>query len=192
MGQIYKVIKGAPDIASPQTEAGEGSIPAPGSAPVIFLDVDGVLNNNASLALGCHLLPEKVLLLRILCDLTDARMVISSAWRDFMRDENEGLCPFRFAMHKVGLPVHRIIGRTGPGFESRGRQINEWILEHKPFGMWVILDDEEFDFHDDAVMSQRFVQTDGTVGLTWRDCQKALRILGRNNQALPEGGAQPH
>lgn len=154
----------------------------PGSAPVVFLDVDGVLNNHASLAQYCHLLPEKVLLLRILCDLTDAKIVISSAWRTFMREEKDerGLCPFRFAMHKAGFPTGRILGRTSDGWKARGTEINDWIMEHKP-QRWVIIDDEAFNFMEDEVQAQRFVQTDGACGLTWRDCQSAMRILGQNN-----------
>lgn len=180
MGQTYKVIKGASDVAPPQAGEGSGSIPASGSAPVIFLDVDGVLNNHASLAQHCHLLPEKVLLLRILCDLTDAKIVISSAWRSFMRENEErGLCPFRFAMHKAGFPTGRILGRTTDGYQARGTEVNEWLMEHKP-QRWVIIDDEAFNFMEDEVQAQRFVQTDGAVGLTWCDCQKALGILGRN------------
>lgn len=146
---------------------------------IIFLDIDGVLNTHGSIMENVHLLPEKVKLIVLLCDMTGASVVISSAWREFMEtDEIDGpLCPFRFAMRRAGFPVNRIIGRTGHN-QTRGLEINEWLMAQTPQPQrWVIIDDEGHDFAGDPVQWSRFVRVDPVAGMTWENVKKAMKIL---------------
>ena len=55
---------------------------------IVFLDIDGVLNNKASFANGIEIIPEKVLLVNEICGITGAKIVLSSAWR-FSHDLSE-------------------------------------------------------------------------------------------------------
>lgn len=60
---------------------------------LIFLDIDGVLNSRASIAMGVHLVPEKVMLVDMLREMSGpgTEVIISSTWRHMweLRDLQE-------------------------------------------------------------------------------------------------------
>lgn len=160
-----------------------------GPLKVIFLDIDGVLNNTASLMNQTHLLNEKVQLMKILCDLTGAKIVISSAWRTMMEDDKDGLgCPLRHMLYRVGgISTSLVIGRTHTGAGGRGKQIRDWVDQHKP-DYWAVIDDEKWDFATDRAIAPRFVRTDMDAGLRWKECKAVIQILGINGSmpAVPD------
>lgn len=136
---------------------------------VLFLDIDGVLNNSASLAEGVHIIPEKCLLVRDVCWRTGAKIVISSTWRsDRSLDELQRI--FRL-MGLGGLivdvtPWHK----EGP----RGDEIAHWLRDNTKTRQYAIID-------DDADMLEKqmpyFVKTEFRVGISTFERDKLIDIL---------------
>ena len=69
----------------------------------------------------------------------------------------------------------RVIDRTPSLGVDRGLEIADWIKNNGPVDRWVVLDDSE-----DAGESQEghFVKTDGSVGLEPEHVEMARKILG--------------
>jgi hypothetical protein len=164
---------------------------------IIFLDFDGVLNNdpflddvlrkenaNHCLDIAAHkqIIPEKVELVNEIIAKTNAKIVISSTWRqlhdiDFLRN----------LLKDMGL-IGEIIGTTpikrvdtncfwpNSPFTSRGDEINEW-MKGKKIDSYVILDDINEFFGDQEI---RFVETDAMIGLTKNNVELAIDILNIN------------
>lgn len=143
---------------------------------ILFLDIDGVLNSLSSvLALGDpnhHLDPVCIKLIERLCKETDAKIVISSAWRIGRTAE-----ALQVTLAKLGAVeiAHRIVGRTGDGYNGhRGRQIKEWIEVNAPECSYVIVDDDS-----DMLPAQKpyFVKTSFEDGFRAAHYKKAMVIL---------------
>lgn len=155
------------------------------SEPIIFLDVDGVLNHRGVFKTGsfpnplCH---ECVARLRKLVAVTDAQIVMSSTWRLGGR-EDSGVRKLKRAgaldrLHKdwrtVDLPNRIQNGVLLPD-QRRGREIAEWLGRHPEVEHYVILDDDS-----DMLPEQmpRFVQTSFDTGLLDTHVLKAALIIG--------------
>lgn len=169
--------------ASTATAAHEGCIHAP---PVLFLDIDGVLNvrtwsGRDFTELQPHLLKN----LRRVLRTTGARIVLSSTWRldgDLM-DE------LRRAMAEIDIDAAVIIGETPdlrePGttsFSVRAREIVAW-LEKDGHGMhrrWAVVDDQDVPGSNPAggpAVAEHFVQTDDKVGLDEEAADRVQNLL---------------
>lgn len=146
---------------------------------IIFLDVDGVLNDDTTNAVapsGCvGVMDSKVKLLRTIIDLTGAKVVLSSDWklcepgnRDYQYLENK-------LWYKGGI---RIYGKT-PDIDWRRREqeILAWLGQHPAVTSWVVLDDIRFDDFSRLEFAGHLVITDYKVGLTDSDALKAIKIL---------------
>lgn len=143
---------------------------------LVFLDIDGVLNNlSSALALGNpskHLDPVCVGLIERLLKEADAKVVVSSSWRigrtvESLQQELDSLWANKIA--------DRIIGKTGDGYNGhRGRQIKEWIEVNAPDCSYVILDDDS-----DMLPAQKpyFVKTTFEDGFRAAHYKKAMAIL---------------
>lgn len=152
--------------------------PAPPDAPgVVFLDVDGVLNDHGKHP-GSHytrVLPRCVRYLNLILKGTGADLVVSSAWRYMIVPGVMDLRGFEYLLRSHGLVGSRVVGRTAPDEDvaGRGAQIRDWVYRREP-PRWVVLDDL-----GDAQMQSvaaRLVLTDGRLGLTEADVVKALRL----------------
>jgi hypothetical protein len=144
---------------------------------IIFLDIDGVLNDHSPMCNGyCGIEPLRVAFLnRILHAVPDAKIVVHSAWRYLLY---EGNLPIRFfenllLTHGVDC-FGRLHGRTrwdgpGDGFLDRAAQIREYVAEHG-VERFAVLDDLELPI-------ENFVRTDSNVGLTGTDADRAIAIL---------------
>lgn len=167
---------------------------------IIFLDIDGVLNNevfpNAFWAIlkqaelkreqakslhkivmrddyGNYFCPTATNALAYLIENTKAKIVISSTWR-FMGEEK-----IKQMWIDRKLPGE-VIGVTGRhDTRHRGEEINDWIdnwtTENAEIMNYVIIDDD-----DDMMPHQKncFIHTNPTYGLTFDDAAKAIEILG--------------
>lgn len=145
------------------------------SRPVLFLDVDGVLNDEPYMRSrgwrGVYGMidREKVMLLNEIVAATGCLIVLSSAWRSDTR--------FRSSFRRRGakLRFHRQ-WRTGricdPEPNLRGREIADW-LERNGSPVYAIVDDDS-----DMLPEQweRFVQTSFQTGLT-RECADRIIAL---------------
>ena len=149
--------------------------------PIIFLDIDGVLNSHSDFSddfrepTPVPLRIGPVQNLRSLLRTVDGRIVISSTWRMKMRP-NPVLCPVRRSLDRFGIDSSLIIGRTGDVGE-RGRQILDWVREHRP-AKWVVLDDNSNDFDDHREVMKRFIWVNSKNGLTVSNVDKAIAIIG--------------
>lgn len=168
---------------------------------IIFLDIDGVLNNARYCSVLNHLyggngyggfdklkLTTKTIkwdlynvdLLKTLMDKTGAKIVISSTWR-----KTHSLNNFKQMFQVYGLKP-RIVGvtpdnsklgiydhnvREGTGF--RGAEVNAYLAANPDITDYVILDDD-----GDFYPGQNLVRTDPEYGLVDYDMLKAIDILG--------------
>lgn len=159
---------------------------------LIFLDIDGVLNRHCynetsmsnSIDADCV-----VRLNRILIE-TDARIVLSSAWRYMLIGRAMSLTGFDYLMRTHGIVANRLVGRTPADEEvtERGWQIHQWRKDNDHRGKYVVIDD--MDLHISPL--HPFVRVQGDVGLTDTDADKAIQILGkaeiRQHARAKEGG----
>ena len=161
-----------------------------GLTRVVFLDVDGVLVNKASLRLpriaspigrilSAH--PDCVAALNTITDVTGAQLVMSSSWRE--EGDAESLAGVLRTWGVAGTLIGQtpLIGSQWDGNtllpgSTRGDEIQAWLDEAGSLvGAFVILDDDAGMAH----LRHRLVQTDSDTGLTMRDARKAIQMLAR-------------
>ncbi|CAD7937055.1 unnamed protein product [Amoebophrya sp. A120] len=146
--------------------------------PLIFQDVDGVLNNETEDAM----LNDKLIsrLDQVVGD-SDAQIVLSSHWRK--SPQLVDMLFTRLSMTKNHL-ADRIVGATPSlcrGVECRATEIYNWVKEHPGFkGNWIALDDWDlFKQTDGSHMVDHFVKTDPMTGISEDDAEEAVRLLDR-------------
>ena len=140
---------------------------------IIFLDIDGVLNNLGSVAAfgnpSKYLDPVSIGLIAKLCEQAPAQIVISSSWRngDTAKIEND------LRTLGCGSFTARIIDETDDLLGVRGEEIAKWWKENGH--MWdgyVIIDDDS-----DMLPGQPFVKTTFQDGFRFEHYVKCMRIL---------------
>ena len=117
---------------------------------VVFLDYDGTLNDVKYLTSfhskpGTHsgkdsLDPKKISLLRNLCSMTGAKVVLTSSWRDDLETR-------KYLIQKWGIPI---IGATPHKYDNRDLEIHQWMIDNhfdQNTGQYIILDDESSEFN---------------------------------------------
>lgn len=149
---------------------------------VIFLDVDGVLNNGEHILKLVELLGEEqyfqlhrdlgempfdyqsCMLLHGLINKTGAEIVLSSSWR------TSSACIEAIEKY-TGL---KIKGITPVSYTIRGREIQQYLNAHKEITNYVIIDDDS-----DMLEEQKshFVKVDAKKGLTMAEIVECERIL---------------
>lgn len=157
---------------------------------IIFLDIDGVLNDNDYQPGKPQIMPRFVEAFNQIIRRTGARIVLSSSWRMGIY---EGLYTVQgFAALLESHAVNgRLIGCTPkPGqYDTRGEEVMAWLKAkaeaspqmESPVTSWVAIDDwgpDEFESCGD-----RFVWVDPGNGLTMAQAEKAIAIL---NQPIVE------
>ena len=160
--------------------------------PVIFLDVDGVLNSrrwfkssdhkllkekycasngysDAEFLFYTHFEPKQVIRLKRILETTGAKIVLSSTWRllDITRQT--------FFMLRLYIPNldNIVVGMTPSGCGGRGREIEQWIKENKFSGPFVILDDDS----DMEPHQKELVQTCFGNGMLQTHADEVIRRL---------------
>lgn len=153
--------------------------PWPASAcRIVFLDFDGVLNSDHSVArLGTRyrFWPPSIRALNQILNKTDARVVITSTWREhWTLSENAA------ALEKDGVLPKRVIGKTSPSATDgeRGLEIDAWLKSAPyPVKAFVILDDRD----DMAMHKSRLVKVDPRIGLGMQEAQRAIELLSAHS-----------
>jgi len=154
---------------------------------IVFLDIDGVLNNRLFLfgLVGLRnseswlrIDPEKVTLLNEILHETRAAVVVSSSWR-----HGHDLSELRVILAHCGL-VGEVIDVTpdasdlkGPaprGGWERGHEIAAWLDAHSACEEFIILDDDD----DMAKVRERLIQTSFNDGLMPEHVERAITMLG--------------
>jgi len=157
--------------------------------PLIFLDMDGVLNNTSmdweshkARAEAPYIVDDENLdKLERLVLVLDAQIVISSTWRitcskDFMSKRLGDV---------VGPRIHDDWKTKRLG-GIRGLEVQEWLErnlgpEYWSFKDFLILDDDS-----DFLWHQPLVRIDHGTGLTDRDVERALAIFKTKTAEIPE------
>lgn len=150
--------------------------------PIIFLDIDGVLN-------GHYWEPDRALIdnpcvkrFNSILNRTGASVVLSSAWRYQILHGATTLLGFRYLLVSHGVNINiNIVDHTLSDEEitaemgGRTAQILSWVEKNNHKAPWVVLDDlplgEDLkDYH---------VRTDSSKGLTDDDVEKAVAVIER-------------
>eukprot|EP00929_Paragymnodinium_shiwhaense_P088922 TRINITY_DN49224_c0_g1_i1.p1 TRINITY_DN49224_c0_g1~~TRINITY_DN49224_c0_g1_i1.p1 ORF type:complete len:218 (+),score=32.07 TRINITY_DN49224_c0_g1_i1:63-716(+) len=137
--------------------------------PLLFQDVDGVLNTYRPFS--PRLDEVKLHRLAHVVANTNADLVISSQWRKDPRH----LQQLRQSLDAAGIPLGRIIGQTPAlcgGVDCRAREIEAFLRSHPEVawgsaaGNWTAVDDVDLAAQDSSLMRGHFVKTDPMEGLT--------------------------
>jgi len=143
---------------------------------IIFLDIDGVLNNHHSLADHVYIITEKCKMIERLCKETNSKIVISSTWRI-----GETLKSLQNFFWRVGIDSKYIISVTpidNSPDSIRGDEITQWFELHPEslgFSSDYIIIDDDVDFHDHQLL--RLIRTNMHTGFCWDDYDKAVALL---------------
>lgn len=172
--------------------------------PVVFLDLDGVLNrtvSNTQIILDEDLVSNLAQLVRE----ADADIVLSTFWREFDRY-------IGYILGRMGVPrAGAVVGATpdAPTVEGgaatnsaasaadsrvrseRAKQIDAWLKKDEvtrseeiavaadtlPSRRYVVLDDKPIIAQGDGHLWDHFVQTDPAKGFDGASLEQALRVL---------------
>jgi hypothetical protein len=146
---------------------------------VIFLDIDGVLNNKDTFPNMCY---EKVQLLKHIIEKTAAKIVISSSWRHGGINEGSAIHEQLMKNDPEGIVFNAIIDITPrPGYIDpplqkdyvRGHEIARWIEDNAFDGKFVILDDDR----DMAHLEPYLIKTDTDIGMLCSHAKKVIDLL---------------
>lgn len=153
---------------------------------LIFMDIDGVLNDMASLqslAFEPRINQIFVAPFNRIIEQTGADLVITSTWRGHIIEGDMTIAGFNVLLRSHGVRG-QVIGHTretlrdddsviGSRNEPRWHQIADWIRDNtrEEFYRYCILDDDP-----NAFGGRPGVQTNGR-GLTWHDAEMAIEIL---------------
>ena len=166
---------------------------------VVFLDIDGVLNDD------CHEVGKPAidrgmadLLAYVVCQ-TNAHIILSSSWKGaWQRFEDNGYEPesprdedlvlLKKALDRNDLVIDGATPTWGSGPGARPHEIRAWLLTHPNTCSFVILDDD--DFWEFGWMNRHFVCTQTETpeiawpgrartarGLTMGHAKRAVEIL---------------
>jgi len=144
---------------------------------VIFLDIDGVLNNWQSMHEGnwvneidwTNWDTDALVRLSSIATETGAKIVISSTWRKIIGTSIEWWNE-QFFEAAAPLECVGITGSARNGF--RGREVADWVENCPGLTAYVILDDDS-DFYE----WQPRVHTPGQFGLLDEHITEAVRLL---------------
>lgn len=148
---------------------------------IIFLDIDGVLNDHRKLKNGyCGIRRRCVGHFNSLIKRTEARVVIVSAWRYMMLAGSMTETGFWNMLMTHGVTEKlKIAGFTRSDedvTESRAAQVDAWLSDHcggRP--RFVVIDDMDLGY---TRHKHPFVQTVPGIGLTKKDADEACALLG--------------
>ena len=169
--------------------------------PIIFLDIDGVLNSGRSYEVYCERditdIPKKynwaaalaastvdpvaVALVNRVIAATKAKVVVSSSHRvSFIKGFGYtgvtvvDLVELREYIHALGIEAE-VIDATPllPGY-ARGEEIKQWLRLHPSVTDYLILDDDADMLEE---QQDRFVHTSTSDGFMFSHYRKALKIL---------------
>ena len=125
---------------------------------VLFLDIDGVLNDHIRHPTGYTVIDrDRVTTLNKIAFL-GVELVISSAWRYMIHGGALTLKGFDYLLksHGVMMPVIGLT-KTDEEIQLRDNQIEDWLQEHQP---------DKFAVIDDLPLNvPNFVQTNGSLGI---------------------------
>lgn len=151
------------------------------SAPIIFLDIDGVLNNHSVHPITKYgsIDRDKAELFNEILERTGAKFVVTSAWRYVVHCGSmtwKGLQNLLYT-HWIRADRYRDYTRPDDGVVTdRARQVTKYLSRwsKRKRMSYVVIDDIDFGF---KVAGHPFVKIDGDIGITRGDAEKVIAIL---------------
>lgn len=159
---------------------------------IVFLDIDGVLNDhgfNPEVLCG-RIDVDKVSRFNRVIRTTGAKFVLSSAWRYIVYRGEANLSGMEWLLRSHGVLAGYLRGVTWPDSirkgtyngqpanwpaeNERGSQITEWLTSNPWYNGHLVIDDLDLGI---SFAGHPFVQTDSTVGLTDEDADRAIELL---------------
>ena len=149
---------------------------------ILFLDVDGVLNNNRTRTVTfdgwCFVDNYLVRRLKQIINATGAKIVLSSTWRDGWNREDESKNePFfnqlRDKLKEYGMEIWDALPM--PMRTNRELAITEWFGLHKDLNIesFIILDD----WNDMGIYRDHLIWINGNIGLTEENVAEAINYM---------------
>lgn len=158
--------------------------------PILFLDMDGVLNNSQ---MDWHEAPYKFQVpyvvdeknldcLEWLVEAIDCDVVICSTWRI--------TCDRKMMEERLGPVVAPRLHddwKTAKLPGIRGLEIRDWLERNLGEAFWTFKDYIILDDDQDFIWHQNLVSIDHGTGLTMRDCQRAVALLrAKSTTKMPD------
>lgn len=152
---------------------------------VIFLDVDGVINNNYYYLESdkeedqCYQFLSKRLIenLKRIVDETGAKLVLSSSWRSSLDDNLKPRSVMGQylveALSKDGLFLY---DKTEVLGINRYEEIKTWIKNHPQTTRYVVLDDSDYSWKD---LSVNWIRPDANTGISESNVIESIKILNQ-------------
>ena len=160
---------------------------------IIFLDIDGVLNtlhpgrlvSGREYGYARFILPGLVERFNQIVDTTDAKIVISSSWRNLIHSGHMDLYGFAAMMRSHNIRGEIIgITRENPDGEPRFRQILAWLAAHRGMAeRFCVIDDDPQAFgeldSEGCKLKLRLpgILTEPHLGLEPVDVAEAIKLL---------------
>jgi len=147
---------------------------------IIFLDFDGVLNSNRYIrscgGTGLALDPECLKQLKKIVDATDAKIVLTTSWREHWEQDEEKCDPIGKEICEIFSKYQlSVLDKTPFLTSGRESEIESWLDAHSETKTFAVLDDR---FLDSPRIRGHFVKTDAYIrGLEKMGAEKAVRIL---------------
>lgn len=146
---------------------------------VIFLDIDGVLNNaNTKDRTPDKFIGIEDIFVKRLVDIvrsTKAKVVLSSSWRTMKEDEPD----YIYMIDKLKSKGIELYGYTTKEGWNRAEQIKNWLSDKPEVDNFIILDDEfELEFAESGY-TDNLVKTEYAIGLTEEKKQEAINKLSK-------------
>ncbi len=157
---------------------------------VVFLDVDGVLNNEFTTEsiMKCRGIDDELVAnLATIVRITGAEIVLVSDWKMFFDskvDIKDATHPMlRYLMDKLQKYDLYIYDYTiDRNASDRGYGIQRWLKRFPEVERWVVLDHKFFFDYEEAGVVPHLVLTNGICGLTESDVANAIEILTKKRK----------
>ncbi len=153
---------------------------------VIFLDIDGVLNDNNTYNTDrtpvgfCGIEDRFIALLKEIIDQTGAIIILCSSWKDFWEDET--FPDKKYLDEKFDKFEMKIAGITKDDWVNRGEGIFNYLTENKDIENYVVIDDDIFGDYEEFGILDHLVKTEEEFGITKEDVLKAIEILNKKDE----------
>ena len=165
----------------------------------IFLDIDGVMNNRTDWLWKVKNDMEQFKDHRMFCDeawdmlsnvcqLTGAKVILSSSWRLDLVEIYEVECKPQFKLGRENYYDTAMLlqyfdyygielaGITTYHYDSRGKQITEYVKRNfTPEDKWVVLDDEDCDMCE--IPEDKIIKTKFETGLLPEHCERIVKYF---------------
>lgn len=160
----------------------------------IFLDIDGVMNNQEDWLNKAENNLEEFEDHRMFCDkawellsdvcaATNSRVVLSSSWRLGLTSTKEGFISRHLDDHLSGKLLAyfknyhiELVGLTPSYYDHRGTQITTYVKNYlKSIDNWVVIDDETCDMY--GVPEEKIIKTEWETGLLPEHCERIVKYF---------------